>query len=733
MAGIEGLDTRLVTAVSLEEFFVDKVNGLPLAGGSLEFFQDVSRTTPKLVYQLTGSPSDVGGYSYQALPNPVPLSAAGTVNSGGNNVALYYFPYQGSIGESDGTIDLYYVVVKDSFGVVQFTREAVPNSILADDIQGNDNGVQTNQVSNGQFVDFTLLNDAATTISFTGASTQTFNICADWALSVAHGGDGSVLVERENIAGSSNTPTNPPYWLKVTPGANITTLQLIQRFNNNPGIWAQTSDGVLRYASIGILLAANSTVVATLAPSIGSSTLLLNQTNASGIPTYYSNTAQLNLSTNTNTGANGYTSLVLEISPINVTRLSSVQVTSSLSSQVIVPYVQETVNRQQDYTYHTYKDALMFKPIPSHLVGWDFPLNPAQFGGPTSIAGVTAIGSRYVWDQTILFQSVAAGMGVTRTSTLGSLQVQCAVNGAQFALVQYLPREKARALLRNSLSARVSGCTNQVGGLGLTVSLWYTTDVNLPAIGSNNSIVLTLDSNGKPATRNGTWVEVAPSTSVPKYGVLPFGSDNEGSSLDFSYWDSMADTAAAKTATWFAIVVGTKAMTLNSVAQFRSISLVPGRIATQPAPQSKDEVLRECMYYYQKSYAAGTNPATASAPGFVTGVQACIPGTGGGSGSAISASFEITLKAIIRKIPSITMYAYDGTVNNLTLSVIPSVTFIAVSANVAAGSWTQNTGEINTNCAAFIASTLVSVSTTNGISGYIIYHYEADARLGVLN
>ena len=40
--------------------------------------------------------------------------------------------------------------------------------------------------------------------------------------------------------------------------------------------------------------------------------------------------------------------------------------------------MQNSVNRQNDYLFHYYNPLLQYKPIESFLIGWDFPVNPAQ-------------------------------------------------------------------------------------------------------------------------------------------------------------------------------------------------------------------------------------------------------------------------------------------------------------------------------------------------------------------
>lgn len=143
------LDSHFVIAPSLEMYFVNKDTGLPLVNGKIYFFADSGgRTIPKSVYQIV-SAAPGGPYTYVALPNPVTLSAVGTFQDNNNNDILpYYFPYAGT-PESPGAIELYYIEVYDSMGVLQFTREAWPN-LSTSDVEADQD--ITNFVPNGQFL-----------------------------------------------------------------------------------------------------------------------------------------------------------------------------------------------------------------------------------------------------------------------------------------------------------------------------------------------------------------------------------------------------------------------------------------------------------------------------------------------------------------------------------------------------------------------------------------------------
>jgi hypothetical protein len=143
------LDPRYQTAPSLQEYFVDKDSGLPLAGGKVFFYHDSgNRDIPKPVFELQGNSAN---YTYAPLPNPIILSAVGTMqDNNGNDIIPYYFPF-----DVDGNIDLYYIVVQSSLGVPQFTRSAWPNPTEGQIEPAADTFV--NYIPNGQFLNHTDL------------------------------------------------------------------------------------------------------------------------------------------------------------------------------------------------------------------------------------------------------------------------------------------------------------------------------------------------------------------------------------------------------------------------------------------------------------------------------------------------------------------------------------------------------------------------------------------------
>jgi hypothetical protein len=111
----------LIAAPMLQDYFVDKTTGTPLAAGIVTCYQDNSRTTLKNWYYQTGSP---GSYTYTQLPNPLTLSAVGTISdANGVDTIPFFYPYDEN---DDSTVQTYYITVDSSTGTRQFTRQNFP-------------------------------------------------------------------------------------------------------------------------------------------------------------------------------------------------------------------------------------------------------------------------------------------------------------------------------------------------------------------------------------------------------------------------------------------------------------------------------------------------------------------------------------------------------------------------------------------------------------------------------
>ncbi len=694
-----------MTDTSLEEYFVDKTSGEPLAGGFVYFYEDDARTVPKLVYELSGAPPN---YTYSPLPNPIILSAVGTPqDAAGNNVAIYYYPY-----DANGNLQLYYVEVFNSGFVPQFTREAWPNEAIEDvSPTAGSLGNFVNFIDNPQFA-FTNFAPATTlTISSAGAGTQLVNFAPGWSIVIIFTGVGSVVLTQTSIAGSTAYPSNPPYTLTVNPGLNVSGITVKQRLLHNPDIWSpQNAASVNGFVGASILLAPATSLHIDYAPSTGPLQTILTGNNISGFYAESKNTVQLVSPTNTDLSTVGYVDFNIVLSPINISTFSNVQIVQLERNIPNIPYEQEPVNRQLSnlFWYYNNMTQVAARGQTSYLVGWDFPLNPTQPLGPAIAAFASGANtSNYFWDQTIIFQSANSGIASAK-GTNGCLSLT-ATNTTQCALVQYLEQDVARMILNGRNSVNVAATTNQVGGLQATISLWYTTAGSLPSAGAGNSIVATLNADGSISTLNGAW------TQVPRSGLgnatFTIGSSPTTTTFNdygFSGWD-LAGIAATNTATFFAIVVGTASLTAANVVNFDSISLIPGEIPSRPAPETGGVAQFRCQRYYEMSFPFGTIPARGIQVGFV--------------GYSATTNVGALGQAVFFRNEKVTL---------------PVITFYnPVSNNAQMFDFTTTSDCTNTKV--YISGAVMGISTSlfvpecdsARLGDAIGFHYTADSRLGV--
>lgn len=710
------LDPSYILLQGLEEIFLDKDTGLVLANGTLEFWIDDQRNTPKSVYQLTGAPPN---YTYTAVQNPVPLNAISTPSSNGvNNIAIYYRPY-----DDFGNIQLYYVVAKNAAGTVQFTREAWPNTFASNNPAGAGETARTNLLSNPQFVDVNFDPAQTLTLSIAGAGNHTFNIAPGWDLFVSTVGLSAIQVSRTSVTGSSKLATNPAYTLTITPGANTTAVQLIQRLYHNPGIWTANSLNQFGWVATSASWGPQaSQLTISYVPSNGTPTILLQQANNTGIFSTFNNTVQLDPSDNTDSSVTGYADIIITLPASNPTTLSSIQIIS-LGEQVDdIPYDQQPVNRQQDYLAHYYKPLLAYKPIPSYLVGWDFPLNPSQFyaNGTRAAQAIGANKSEYKWDQTIVFQSADSGVAVSRGTNGGFVMT---ANGAgQVAVIQYLDQTEARRILSDRISVHISGSTTSVGGIAGKVTLWATTDVTLPVVGAgtNNSLVLTLDATGKPASFNGAWTEVPRNLGDAYFALTAASATNaESADINLNGWD-IANAVPTNTAKFFAIVVGFEAWLDTETITLNSIGMCPGDIATRPAPKTIDETQRECQRFYWKTF--NFNTPAADNVGLNTGELNYLSTQAGANSNFMQ---SIYYASPMRTTPNITFYNPKPAGVSVTNGQVWNESNLGSSASVTVSNNTPQT--LNFWCQG------------NGAGGVwgappklLAVHVVSDARLGIV-
>lgn len=733
-------DERFIESPSLQNYFVDKDTGFPLAAGIVTFYRDSARTVLKPIYEQVRLANNT--YDFVQLNNPIILSSVGTYSDpSGNDINIYTYPYTLTPEEDSGVIDLYYITVYSSDGILQFTREAWPPSINSglnpiDTFEASDN-----LISNPQFVEVLFSPLAGHTYTVSGTATSP--VAPGWEMITT--GSGSFVVAQLDIAESGVT-TNPPFALSIT-NTGVTSISLRQRFEESPRIvgdgfisaqlTARSLDGMAHLLSLDYVASNNYTenLVSAAVTANGQYTVLQNEF-ATEITT-----------TNTAAGSTGYVDIILTIPAGAQIAVTSFQVVGVQNASSHIDFLQQTTARQIDHLFHYYNEPLQYKPIPSYLVGWDFPLNPAQRGETIGAQSVGANKSFYGWDQTILFQSVDNGITVARNTATGSMQLTANAT-TQMAVIQYLDSFQANKILYEAATNGVSsdifvGCTV---AQTMTLSLWWKASAVGTGMTTNDSLVTGLDANGYPTVTAG-WTEI---TRAGNYGKSQFAA--AAVALASYQMEHFADTGAFVTGVSFAIVLGTSSVTAGNVVRLGSISLVPGSIATRPAPQTADEVLRECQYYYEKSYEVGTPVGSI----ITTGQRYALNELGtrfvAGSANSVDAvylqSFSIVYDQAKRVVPTLTFYSpasatpalVQGRVLRNGTDIVPvgAGALGSSPANYAATKWTL-TGASTKGVVLICNDTSTQVYNSglgavgnDGDESMMLYHYECEARLGVV-
>lgn len=713
------IDSHYIPAFSIEDVLLDKDTGAPLSGGLVYFEEDNQRGTLKPVYQITGTSPN---YTFIELPNPVVLSSIGTFeDSLGNPVIPYFFPYDG-----DFNVELYYIRVTSSMDVPQFDREAQPYVLST----GNSSVTSAfvNELSNPQFAE--ILFDSPTTYTFNAASLEAIQIAPGWEIVVSSSGVGSVTLTLITPTGALNRITNPGTILNID-SAGLSRLRLRQRIYGSPNLWGS---GYLSASFVGKTYEGTASIVnmyySQSNGTVVDELLVAGTLTADGLYAAYPGNALIPASTSSQTYPDAYVDIELDIPLSQEIDITSVMLAFTGDVAVDnIDYDQESLDRQIDHLFHYYKPGLDFKPLESYLVGWDFPMNPSQANG-FSVAA-PAVANAYTWDQTILFQSTVSKIATSR-ATDGSIVLTSSdvASSTQAALIQYLPRPLVTAMLKNPLSVNIRGLSDNTSGITGTVSLWYTTNASVPVLPL--SVVTTLDADGHPSAVIAGWTEI---TRDDQFGNAQFDLGATIDDYGFSGWDVSGGSVPA-TATYFAVVVGTAAIINTKTITLNSISVVPGTIPTRPAPLTEQETLSQCEYYYEKSYAQGTAPATAAT--YQNSIIAQQILTTPTINTEVHAGvFGINYRTLKRAaIPTVALYsAVNGTVGAVNVQLYNGGTPIGGGIDTVFTNWaTLSAGSKgfqwipNTTSAIYAPAAGTFVSPV----GFINYHYTVDARLGTV-
>jgi len=562
----------------------------------------------------------------------------------------------------------------------------------------------TNQVTNPQFADINFFSGLTLTAV---ANPDPIDIGPGWTLELT--GTGNATIELTPLTSATPNPTNAPYALRINLTGGWTSAQLRQRFDQAGMLW---SEKFVTGSVTARIDGASRNLVMSLVDSLGTPLGVVFTKPMSTTFEELTGVIELGATANTDTPPNAYIDGLISLPTVGDVYLTSVQIVPT-SEDTALNYAQTSVNRQIDQTFNYFKSKLAYKPIPSALIGWDFPRNPAQWGDTYAVAAIGANKSDYVWDQTIIYQDTDDGFTASRSS-VGALKVEIEVNDTQIALVQYIETPVARELLLDKMAVHMAAKTVVGDDVSGTVSIWYNiTDAALPdmAAGTNNSLVLSVDALGKPATFNGTWAEVPRVNPQDATFTLTSNATEEFNDIDLNGWDLSGIAGIGNATLHMAIVVGFAPQQDGDIMDFHSISLTSGDLATRPAPKSMSEATKECQRYYWKSFRPDTVPAqnVGLAQGHVIW-QLLLT-------TAADNVIQVWNPTVMAGVPEITTYnpsAANANIRNLTTTTDATLTTVAFETE---------------------ENFLISAQDTGGgaaLGNLLGVHFTADARLGIV-
>lgn len=577
-----------------------------------------------------------------------------------------------------------------------------------------------NQVTNPQF---SLVNFVSP-YSLVGVTNPApIEIGPGWFLELS--GTGNVTINQVALTNTTPISTNSPYALRLTlSGWTNGSVMLRQRFYQNGLLWSSTPD-LQRYVSSTVTAEINGSIQQISANLYDSNGTLLTQVldNSTVTQTFneftgYGLMPVVSAGSNPDVPPAAYIDYKLAL-PSNIDIfLTSFQLV--LSDLPIEPsFQQDSVNRQIDYTFHYYKDKLAFKPIESLLVGWDFATNPNQIGG-SSISNTPL----YVWDQTVM-QSRSAATAIGRQTNTGALTFTTSTANESVLMLQYLDGAQAIKTTLSNLAVNLQMYCQNNGGVTVNVALFYSSGGGtVPSLNPSGSpaTIGSLGANGIFTLTQSGWTPIPQQLGFSASGAVTTTPNQDIKIIGFNG----ATNYNISSVTNFAIAVSFAVPTSGTTVAVQSISLTPGDIATRPAPQTIDEVLRECQYYYE-----------------ITGpiIKNMYAGNTAFPKDAQPVSFSIEYRTQCRSSsPNITLISgFDGALNKVYCALVSiSGVFDANSSNenasgtVIGGSiWTQDslTNQsvnylVNTNYAAFpSAASAIQQS-------YIKFYFAKESRIG---
>ena len=590
-------------------------------------------------------------------------------------------------------------------------------------------GFTENQTTNGQF------NQISFSGTYTISTPGIYEIAPGWFLALA--GAGTTVLTQQVLIADQDQINNPPYALRIN-NTGWASADLYQRFENNGALWASNSQQ-LGFVSMSVTAQAQGSNYNPLTliykDSSGVEQVIASGTINTGSYQVLDGTIPLADSTNSQSSAIAYVDMVIRLKPTGVIDITNVQVVGQelplgSDTPATPTYKQETIERQIDHLFHYYHDSIIFQPKDTILTAWNFPLNPFQFNTQTVTTNATQ--TQYICDQTILHQEAASQIasGVATNADRFGLYITPvdAAPTTRFAIFQYPDSTTTFPYWSYKLSALVKLRFNSTHGTSVRFKmlLMYRTAGAPPTLSASEPIA---GWSGTELTLAAGWTAIKP-VNDPIYTVT---SSSSGAFDNFVFNGFQLPTATTDTMYLSAVFYTLDNMDSSAGTKdyfvIDKISLVNNDFAIDTQPQTFDDVLRQCQFYYEKSYDVGTLPGASTLVGVINKYQVAAVS----DGRCYGAPWEFQFNTVKRAIPVTTIISSVGTVNNVSFQIFRDGTPQAITDKVVASFWTA--GGLSTKSVEYLPNALGAIATAVGagadnLSASIRFHYSAVAFLG---
>lgn len=600
--------------------------------------------------------------------------------------------------------------------------------------------VAANLITNPNFSDV----DFVGSYTYTQASpgTYTVDIAPGWQLVLT--GSGTTILTQGQFTGDSNTFGNPPYYLGIN-NSGWTTATLKQTLSNNGAIFA---NGAIAVAFTAQAITTNETITVNYVPNgtANSQTIFSGSVTTAGFVEYYG-AIDVNPSVNNNTDGDANVSIQFVLPGIGNVQLTNIQVVGQsvpLSDDFVLPgdasdgrgsvpvYQELTYEQIVNGEFNVFQNAMLHQPKDTFLVGWDFALNPWQFTTKT-VTNVAA--NQYTADQTIVIQQnyVASATGnniavgqAPETNNLG-FEAKAVTAHNQFGILQYIPAEVNTPYFGSIVSSMVKAqlVSSHSSTVKIKMRLFYLN--NSPSSLSQSYPVASWTELGDPVFAAGITAVIP--NNDPVYTLT---SDQDSFAFNDIALPDLVNTPQTLGIFVYTVSNMNQAATADEVI-FNDISLVHNDYALASNPKTADEVLRECEYYFEKSYIPSDLPGANTDVNMITAPQNMY-----GTDSLYVTSIPLQYKQTKFKIPTPVIYAQDGTINTVKLIIFKN----GVAAVAAGGS--PNTNPFNANVADWAFQPYIDralmvsqgtttpqiIATTSLNEGFAQFHYTLDSRIG---